>query len=862
MKLRTQIAGIVLIPLVGIIVTATLGSQKAFVATNAAKDTVQAIDRAEIIATLVHELQVERGLSAGYLSSGGATFGDSLVRQHDRVDAAHVAFEAMVAAHPNTAIAQRSDIQDGLDRLSGLRTQTSQFRIAAPELVSTYTKLIEGALEGNAEKLTSAKIAKAARAGLGHSLLAAAKEYAGRQRSMGAIGFGAGSFEQSVRDNFLEMGALQSVKLETANAFLTELFPGGDSTALPERQVVAGIEESVRNATETAPLPDISGVEWFATSTASIDAIRELEVNLFSELRSFALEQQGNAQFRAAFFIVTSALAAIVSLVALFVFAQRLNKKLFNLIDAMRSIADRKFDIVLADLNDGSEVGDLSAALEVMRDKLRADEVEIFQKTSLIESISSQQVTVEFDLDGKVATANRNFLDLMEYTEDEAVGRSHAMFCTKEYAKSTEYSEMWSALKRGELKSGTFEFATKSGSTVFLQGNYNPVRDANGAVTRVVTMAADITDVENERKENATRRRIMEENLTEVVQSLNTVLTGVSNGDLTTRIEHEFAQEYEELRQNFNDAIKQLEATLSTVISNATNIRGETTQVASAADELAQRTEHQAAALEQTAAALEQLTTSVRSTSEAASAASDDVKGAEQAAIESGRVVKKAVKAMSKIEKSSEQVVQIIGVIEDIAFQTNLLALNAGVEAARAGDAGRGFAVVASEVQALATRTADAAKEIKVLISTSSKQVESGVDLVGETGKTLQLIVESVSAVTGLVTSIASSAREQSVGISEINTAVNQLDQVTQQNAAMVEEANAASHNMRSEAEGLVSLVSEFRTNDREQVNRPVPADTGTSFTKSRIEQSSHRTNGNAALAEDPVDLATDWESF
>src|SRR5690606_2699438 len=177
----------------------------------------------------------------------------------------------------------------------------------------------------------------------------------------------------------------------------------------------------------------------------------------------------------------------------------------------------------------------------------------------------------------------------------------------------------------------------------------------------------------------------------------------------------------------------------------------------------------------------------------------------------SGAVVREAVEAMAQIEKSSQQIGQIIGVIDEIAFQTNLLALNAGVEAARAGDAGKGFAVVASEVRALAQRSAEAAKEIKDLISTSTHQVDQGVDLVGQTGSALEKIVAQVGEITGLVTEIAASAREQSTGLAEVNTAVNQMDQVTQQNAAMVEQSTAASHHLAQEADELAGLVAKFR---------------------------------------------------
>jgi methyl-accepting chemotaxis protein len=228
-------------------------------------------------------------------------------------------------------------------------------------------------------------------------------------------------------------------------------------------------------------------------------------------------------------------------------------------------------------------------------------------------------------------------------------------------------------------------------------------------------------------------------------------------------------------------------------------------------NDLSKRTEQQAASLEETAAALDQITATVKKTAEGATYARNVVAAAKTDAENSGQVVGQAVTAMGEIEQSSHQISSIIGVIDEIAFQTNLLALNAGVEAARAGDAGRGFAVVASEVRALAQRSAEAAKEIKALISASSTQVAAGVSLVGETGKALQRIVSQIAEINGVMIDIAASAQEQATGLNEVNAAVNQMDQVTQQNAAMVEESTAAGFALASEAEELSRMMSQFK---------------------------------------------------
>jgi methyl-accepting chemotaxis protein len=266
----------------------------------------------------------------------------------------------------------------------------------------------------------------------------------------------------------------------------------------------------------------------------------------------------------------------------------------------------------------------------------------------------------------------------------------------------------------------------------------------------------------------------------------------------------------DKLRLDFNAAAETLFEALRVVSSGASAIQSGASEISMATGDLSRRTEQQAANLEETAAALDQITATVRRTAEGAVQARDAMAAAKTDAERSGRIVQDAVTAMGGIEQSSKEINQIIGVIDEIAFQTNLLALNAGVEAARAGDAGRGFAVVASEVRALAQRSADAAKQIKTLISASTQHVASGVDLVGETGRALSRIASQVSEMNGVIAEIAASAQEQATGLNEVNSAVNQMDQMTQKNAAMVEQTTAASLNLANEGQELTRLISRF----------------------------------------------------
>ena len=338
--------------------------------------------------------------------------------------------------------------------------------------------------------------------------------------------------------------------------------------------------------------------------------------------------------------------------------------------------------------------------------------------------------------------------------------------------------------------------------------------------------------------------------LQQATSGLAAGLRRLASGDLSFQLDEPFASDFEQLRSDLNSAVAELGETLRAVSQAVDEMDTGTREISTGADSLSKRTEQQAASLEETAAALDEITANVTNSTRRAEEARAVAAEANGNAARSGNVVANAVNAMQRIEQSSGQISSIIGVIDEIAFQTNLLALNAGVEAARAGEAGKGFAVVAQEVRELAQRSAQAAREIKDLIRNSEAEVKNGVKLVSETGEALQAIGGNVATINQHMEAIAVSAREQSVGLSEINTAVNQMDQTTQQNAAMVEETNAASATLVTQADRLRTLIERF------SLGQPARQPQAAHAMPQRTVPSRPRVSGNTALK------AESWEEF
>jgi len=482
----------------------------------------------------------------------------------------------------------------------------------------------------------------------------------------------------------------------------------------------------------------------------------------------------------------------------------------------------------------GRVVKVVKVATDVTAQRLSAADFE-----GQIAAISKAQAVIEFSLDGRILSANENFCQTLGYQLGEIKGQHHSLFVEPAYRSSTDYRMFWEKLGRGEYDSGQYKRIGKGGTEVWIQASYNPIMDLNGKPFKVVKYATDIT-----------AQVRASEALQAAVAQTQAVVGSAKENDLSHRIPLDGKTgDIAELCGGVNGLIDTMSTMIGEISDTAQTLTQAAREIASGNTDLSQRTEEQAASLEETAASMEELTNTVRQNAENAQQANKLASSASEVAVKGGSVVAEVVQTMDGITQASRKIADIIGVIDEIAFQTNILALNAAVEAARAGDQGRGFAVVAAEVRNLAQRSANAAKEIKGLISDSVSKVESGSRLVDTAGKTMEEIVQSVKRVTDIMAEISAASQEQRAGIEQVNNAVMQMDKVTQQNAALVEEAAAAAKSMEDQTGSMSEMVGQFKLSDGFAPAQQVPAPSALKPTGNPVVDRSLRTTAPAAPA-------------
>jgi methyl-accepting chemotaxis protein len=464
--------------------------------------------------------------------------------------------------------------------------------------------------------------------------------------------------------------------------------------------------------------------------------------------------------------IAISVGAFVLCLTLAFLIARSIVRPVKGLTAGMLELADGNFDVVLPGLGRKDEVGEIAQA------------VEMFKKKSAEKAKAEAEANADRELKEAAAKAERDRI-----AAEEKAAQDKQAAEEREAATAKVMAEFDAAVGGIAKAAMAGDFSQR----VPLEGKQGVIRNLAGAMN---TMC---------------------DNIGKVMDDMSRMLGALAEGDLTRRIEANYQGSFGTLKEGANTTAERLSDIVSRIKAAASEVASAAAEISTSTTDLSQRTEEQAAGLEETSASMEQISATVRKNAENAQHANQLTAGAREVADKGGAVVASTVEAMSRIEDSSKKIADIIGVIDEIARQTNLLALNAAVEAARAGDAGRGFAVVATEVRSLAQRSSQAAKDIKDLITSSSLQVKDGVELVNRTGISLNEIVQSIKSVADIVGDIATASKEQATGLDQINKALTQMDEVTQQNSALVEENAATAKTLETQSGAMDQEVGFFR---------------------------------------------------
>ncbi|MCF6346457.1 MAG: PAS domain-containing methyl-accepting chemotaxis protein [Thiomicrorhabdus sp.] len=421
------------------------------------------------------------------------------------------------------------------------------------------------------------------------------------------------------------------------------------------------------------------------------------------------------------------------------------------------------------------------------------------EASAKLTAIDNSYAVIEFDVTGKILTANENFCSTVGYSLNEIKGQHHRIFVDPEEASQSAYQEFWQHLAQGKEQTGTFKRISKQGKDVWIQASYIPVAFEGKEPHKVIKIASDIT-----------AQKLNEIELANMVSEASIVLQNMSKGVLTYNIHGDYSDELESLKQDINHSVNNQAQALSSITEATSSVLNSANEVTIASQGLSQRTQEIVLSVEQTSAKMDTILNQVQSTHSKINDAKESTTE-QQNLIQSGTdLMNTSLEAMEKIKNSSEEITSIVSLIDTIAFQTNLLALNAAVEAARAGEHGRGFAVVAGEVRSLAQKSAEASKNIKQLIEQSVKQSQDGVSIVLQLSEKLESIKTKSSEVSGFIESVGTLAQEQTLSIDAINQEISNIDASTQENAAFVEEASATAENLSERSQDVQNILSQF----------------------------------------------------
>ncbi|MDD5299082.1 MAG: methyl-accepting chemotaxis protein [Gallionella sp.] len=855
--IKIKLALLVLVPLLGLLYFSISSTAEKFASSREMGRLEALVSLSVKIGALAHELQKERGMTAGFLGSNGIKFANELPAQRNEADKKINELKQAWANFDATRFDlslknQMDEVLRDAGELGAKRNAVSAQSILAPEAVGYYTKMIGRFLNVPNQTSTLSSNSQIARLASAYAALLQSKEQAGQERAILTGALVADKFAPGVFARFLSISAAQEIYIKVFDTYALgeqkEFYKGKISGAAVDE--VASIKKSAVEKAHEKNLGIDSG-HWFKMASEKINLLKEVEDKLSGDLLKTTGQLKSQAQAMMLFYIMISAATLLITLVfAIYmirVLLRQLGGEPDHAAQIALSIASGKLDNVIEVKQ--KDATSLMAALKNMQQQL-------LDRITAERKVADENLRIKIGLDNvstsvMISDTERNIIymnkavhELMQTAESDLrkelpnfnaatlLGSSIDQFHKNpEHQKSMLASLSSTHRKQIEVGGRTFALAanpvinergTRLGTALEWQDRTTEVaveKEVAGIVEAAVngdfTERIGLQGKEGFFKQLAEGINKLMETSDRGLQEVVRMLGSLARGDLTDHITNEYAGTFGQLKDDANATSAQLKEIIGQIKDATDTINTAAKEIAAGNNDLSQRTEEQASSLEETASSMEELTSTVKQNAENAKQANQLAIGASDIASKGGSVVGQVVTTMDSINESSRKIVDIISVIDGIAFQTNILALNAAVEAARAGEQGRGFAVVAGEVRNLAQRSAAAAKEIKTLIGDSVEKVEGGSKLVAQAGQTMEEIVTAIKRVTDIMSEITAASQEQSQGIEQVNTAITQMDEVTQQNAALVEEAAAAAESLEEQAQNLAVSVGTFKTDDK-----------------------------------------------
>lgn len=796
------------------------------------------------VGSAAHELQRERGSSALFIGSKGQQFRQELAEQRRASDVAIATFRELLAPLKNVPAyrvftARMEQAERGLVDLSAKRAAADGLTLAGGDSFAFYTEAIGALLSGVYELSLLADDPTIKDQVFAYAALLEGKERAGRERATGSAGFAAGKFDLPLYNR------LNALTAEENAYFAVFRAAAGDAiAAFFDREGLGREYADVKAMREIAvaagPGGDLKGIrapDWFRTSTLWIDRLKAVEDRMNGELHETAAAKSRAALIGFAWALAAALIGSGLALAVGWLVVRSISTSIRGLTTATGKIAEGDMHYDIPAMDRGDEVGQLARAV----DGIRAIGVSATRVKVALDNVSANVMVA--DTEGQIIYANPAVLKMLKAAEADirrdmpgfsaasVVGSNFDRF-HREPSHQRRLLQNLTATHSAHVAIGGHSFDLTATPVIDEKGarlgsvvEWRDVTQLLRIQEEVAAMAAaaaagdfsrriDLTGKEGFMLNLAGKLNMLSETSEKSLQDVAAFLDAVAGGDLGRRIDGAYAGMFARIQDDANRTADRLSDIVGNIVASADAIASAASEVSAGANDLAERTEQQASSLEETAASMEELSGTVRTNAESAQRARQVAAGAQKAAGEGGAVASSAIEAMKRIEGASRKITDIIGVIDEIAFQTNLLALNAAVEAARAGEAGRGFAVVAQEVRNLAQRSAQASKEIKVLIMDSDGQVREGVELVKRAGDALGGIVSGVAQVATLIADMALASSEQAESLDQVNITVAQMDEMTQKNAALVEETTAATNELAGQAADLRDLVAFFRNAD------------------------------------------------